>query len=390
MIKLVSLILITAIELFSIKATSAQAANAPDSRQRYQLLVGDSVIVPTMEMYRVSIGNARSVQAVPVDPSELLLIGEAPGFSRVHIWEKGRVRSIEITVLSNHLQRILDEAKAALSHDTRLTVTQIDNRVVIAGDSMSNSERQRLVDLARKYSEITLLTHGSSAEAIAQVDLYFVEVKREKVDQLGIRWNPFTQGPNAGLSVDRANPLSWTLGIAAQLSSTLQLLHNEGDAVVLARPSLTTKIGASARFVSGGELPIPVSSAFGQGSVLFKEYGIRIDVTPTLVDREILNLKLSAEISSINFEAQVKDIPGISKRRTESEIQIRSGETIVVAGLISDDVAKNFERLPGVSDLPGIGGLFRSRNFRDRNTELLMLVAPRLMPLQKLTENKHD
>ena len=123
---------------------------------------------------------------------------------------------------------------------------------------------------------------------------------------------------------------------------------------------------------------------------MFKEYGIRIDVTPTLVDREILNLKLSAEISSINFEAQVKDIPGISKRRTESEIQIRSGETIVVAGLISDDVAKNFERLPGVSDLPGIGGLFRSRNFRDRNTELLMLVAPRLMPLQKLTENKHD
>ncbi|NDG59321.1 MAG: hypothetical protein EBX55_12820 [Betaproteobacteria bacterium] len=163
----------------------------------------------------------------------------------------------------------------------------------------------------------------------------------------------------------------------------IQLLHNEGDAVVLARPSLTAKLGSSARFVAGGELPIPVSSALGQGSVLFKEYGIRIELTPSHVNGDLLNLKLSAEISSINFETQVKDVPGISKRRSESEIQIRSGETLVVAGLISDDVAKNFERLPGVSELPGIGGLFRSRHFRDRNTELLLLVAPRLLPVKQ-------
>ena len=361
-------------------AASAADHQRPEAKQRFQILVGDSIIVPTVEMYRVSVGNARAIQAVPVDPNELLLIGEATGYSRVHIWEKGRVRSIEVTVLANHLQRVLEEARAALAPDSRLTVEQRENKIVIDGYSVGSAERQRLTELAKKYSEVMLLTHESSAEAIAQVDLFFVEVKREKVEQLGIRWNPFMQGPSAALAVDRANPLSWTLGIATQLMSTLQLLHNEGDALVLARPSLTTKVGASARFVAGGELPIPVSSALGQGSVLFKEYGIRIEVTPTLVEREVLNLKLSAEISSINFEAQVKDIPGISKRRTESEIQIRSGETIVVAGLISDDVAKSFERLPGASELPGIGGLFRSKNFRDRNTELLLLVSPRLMP----------
>ena len=358
----------------------AHATPSSEPKQRYQLLVGDSVLVPTNGMYRVSVGNARAIQAVPVDPSELLLIGEASGFSRVHIWEKGRVRSIEVMVLANHLERVLEEAKAALASDTRLRVEQQGNRIVIDGDSMTTSERQRLNELAKRYSEVTLLAHGSAAESSAQVDLYFVEVKREKVDQLGIRWNPFANGPSAGVSFDRSNPLSWTLGIAAQLSSTLQLLQNEGDAVVLARPSLTAKLGSSARFIAGGELPIPVSSALGQGSVLFKEYGIRIELMPSVVQGEVLNLKLSAEISSINFETQVKDVPGISKRRTESEIQVRSGETIVVAGLISDDVAKNFERLPGVSDLPGIGGLFRSRNFRDRNTELLLLVASRLIP----------
>ena len=361
----------------------ASANPAVEPRQRYQLLVGDSVLIPTHGMYRVSVGNARAIQAVPVDQNELLLIAEAAGFSRVHVWEKGSVKSLEVTVLSSHLERVLEEARAALAVDSKLRVEQQGNRVVVDGVSMSSAERHRLGELGKRYSELTVLAHGSSAESIAQVDLYFVEVKREKLDQLGIRWNPFAQGPSAGLAMNRSNPFSWTLGIAAQLTSTLQLLHNEGDAVVLARPSLTAKLGSSARFVAGGELPIPVSSALGQGSVLFKEYGIRIELTPSHVNGDLLNLKLSAEISSINFETQVKDVPGISKRRSESEIQIRSGETLVVAGLISDDVAKNIERLPGVSELPGIGGLFRSRHFRDRNTELLLLVAPRLLPVKQ-------
>ena len=100
----------------------AHATPSSEPKQRYQLLVGDSVLVPTNGMYRVSVGNARAIQAVPVDPSELLLIGEASGFSRVHIWEKGRVRSIEVMVLANHLERVLEEAKAALAADTRLRV----------------------------------------------------------------------------------------------------------------------------------------------------------------------------------------------------------------------------------------------------------------------------
>ncbi|MFZ9801485.1 MAG: pilus assembly protein N-terminal domain-containing protein, partial [Burkholderiaceae bacterium] len=101
--------------VLSFASLQVYASQAVESRQKYQLLVGDSVVVSTSGMYRVSVGNARAIQAVPVDPSELLLIGEAAGFSRVHVWEKGRVRSIEVTVLANHLERVLEEAKAALA-----------------------------------------------------------------------------------------------------------------------------------------------------------------------------------------------------------------------------------------------------------------------------------
>ncbi|NCW19391.1 MAG: hypothetical protein EBW39_09325 [Betaproteobacteria bacterium] len=171
----------------------ASANPAVEPRQRYQLLVGDSVLIPTHGMYRVSVGNARAIQAVPVDQNELLLIAEAAGFSRVHVWEKGSVKSLEVTVLSSHLERVLEEARAALAVDSKLRVEQQGNRVVVDGVSMSSAERHRLGELGKRYSELTVLAHGSSAESIAQVDLYFVEVKREKLDQLGIRWNPFAQ-----------------------------------------------------------------------------------------------------------------------------------------------------------------------------------------------------
>jgi len=360
-------------------AASQGTAEGSLQAQRMDLLVGDAAVVATKGMYRVSVGNARAIQVVAIDRSQLLLIGENPGFSKVHVWEQGGMRSMDVLVLSGALERIEREANAARDRDSALTVRREADRVVVSGPRLSAAERVRFADLSRKHPELSMLAHANSAEQMVVVDLFFVEVKTERVNQLGIRWSPGAQGPSASVSVDRLNPLRWTLGLASQFTSMLQFLQNDGDAVLLARPTLTSKIGGSARFVAGGELPIPVSSALGQGSVLFKEYGIRIDIAPTLAADDILNLRLTAEISSINFEAQVKDIPGIAKRRTESEVQVRSGDTLVVAGLISDDVAKSFERVPGVGDIPGIGGLFRSRQFRDRNSELLLFVAPRLV-----------
>ena len=359
----------------------AQTGPQSDAQQaaRLDLLVGDAIVVNTKGMYRVSVGNAKAIQVVAIDRSQLLLIGETPGYSKVHVWEQAGMRSIDVLVTSSILARLEREASAARDRDSSLTVRREADRIIVHGPSLSSAERTRFAELSRKYPELSVLAHDSTAEATVVVDLFFVEVKTERVNQLGIRWSSGAQGPSASVSVDRFNPLSWTLGLASQFTSMLQFLQNDGDAVLLARPSLTSKVGGSARFVAGGELPIPVSSALGQGSVLFKEYGVRIEIAPTVATADILNIRLTAEISSINFEAQVKDIPGIAKRRTESEVQVRSGDTLVVAGLITDDVAKSFERVPGIGDVPGIGGLFRSRQFRDRNSELLLFVSPRLV-----------
>jgi pilus assembly protein CpaC len=131
--------------------------------------------------------------------------------------------------------------------------------------------------------------------------------------------------------------------------------------------------------VAGGELPIPYASGLGATSVVFKEYGVRFDVSPTANSAGIIAAKIAAEISAINFDVQVKDIPGLSKRRAETEVNLREHETLVIAGLLSEESTRSIDQVPALGDLPVLGNLFRSRAFRDRQTELVVFVTPRFV-----------
>jgi pilus assembly protein CpaC len=159
----------------------------------------------------------------------------------------------------------------------------------------------------------------------------------------------------------------------------INLLVQRGDATVLAEPSLSCRSGGSARFVAGGELPIPYSSGLGATSVVFKEYGVKFDVSPTASSEGVIAAKIATEISAVNFDVQVKDIPGISKRRAETEVNLRENETLIIAGLLSEESTRSIDQVPALGDLPVLGSLFRSRAFRDRQTELVVFITPRFV-----------
>jgi hypothetical protein len=163
------------------------------------------------------------------------------------------------------------------------------------------------------------------------------------------------------------------------LSSMLNFLVQSGDAVILAEPRLSCRSGGTARFVAGGELPIPVSGALGTASVSFKEYGIKFDVSPVASDSGVIAARIATEISSINFEVAVKEVPGLIKRRAETDVNLREDETLVIAGLLTEEGTRNMDRVAGASELPVLGPLFRSKQFRDRQTELVVFVTPRFV-----------
>jgi pilus assembly protein CpaC len=159
----------------------------------------------------------------------------------------------------------------------------------------------------------------------------------------------------------------------------LHLLVQNGDAVILAEPKLAAKSGGTARFIAGGELPIPYSSGLGATSIAFKEYGIKFDFSPVSTSNGLIASKIAAEISAIDFEVQVNGIPGLTKRRAETEVNLRAHETLVIAGLLSEETSKNADKLPALGDVPVLGQLFRSRLFRDRRTDLVVFITPRFV-----------
>ena len=197
------------------------------------------------------------------------------------------------------------------------------------------------------------------------------------------RGTAFSKGIAAGAAgttvASAAAPFAASLGLAATFKSVLHMLVQNGDAVILAEPRLACKSGGSARFIAGGELPIPFSSGFGSTSVAFKEYGVKFDIAPVTGANGVIAAKVATEISAIDFEVQVNSIPGLTKRRAETEVNLRENETLVIAGLLSEETSRNVDRVPALGELPILGKLFRSRLFRDRQTELVVFVTPRLV-----------
>jgi pilus assembly protein CpaC len=163
----------------------------------------------------------------------------------------------------------------------------------------------------------------------------------------------------------------------------MRALERDGLVRTLAEPNLTAISGEPAKFLAGGEYPIPVKDSNGQTSITFKEFGVGVAFTPTVMSEGRISLKIESEVSELsNNGAIVLDstqIPAIKKRQANSTVELPSGGSIALAGLISDDVRQNIDGFPGLKDLPMLGTLFRSRDFIKRETELVVIVTPYLV-----------
>lgn len=175
---------------------------------------------------------------------------------------------------------------------------------------------------------------------------------------------------------------NWT-GSDARVGKALRALERDGLIRTLAEPNLTAISGEPAKFLAGGEYPIPVKDSNGQTSVTFKEFGVGVAFTPTVLSEGRISLKIESEVSELtNAGAVVIDstqIPALKKRQANSTVELPSGGSIALAGLIADDVRQNIDGFPGLKDLPVLGTLFRSRDFQKRETELVVIVTPYLV-----------
>ncbi len=239
------------------------------------------------------------------------------------------------------------------------------------------------------------------ARATILIKAKLIEVKKSALRDIGIDWADVAAGPVFGSldefvtnkhfrvvpdSVEGLGGLPLELGssnhylaFTTVIDSMINLLVNNGDARLLAEPTLTCIDGGQADFLVGGEVPIPVQNQDGALNVIFKQFGIILKVEPQANDAGLIRTKVNVEVSSVDKAISVLGIPGFATRKTNTEMNVQSGRTMVIAGLFSSEDAKTVVKVPGLGQLPILGELFKSRQFRRGQTELVVLVTPWLI-----------
>lgn len=378
-------------------ANAAQEVVVPTKNNEIVMFVGEVKILPTGKIHRIAVGNGKMFTTSVLSNNELLLIGEAAGDSSLVIWSDNTRKTVYTVRVSPRDAGDTNRSLAALLGDMPgIAVTPVGANIIVSGTA-SKENIARIASAIKMYPQATSLVREEevSMRKMVYMKVQIIEMKKSLVENIGLQWpgsaagpmlgfsgnfgstRPQTQGPLEGvLPVPGKGGLTTYLGISTLIQTTINLAKNNGDAYTLAEPELSARSGGEAKFLAGGQIPLPSTSALGAGSVEFKDYGIRLSIKPVADDQGNIMAHIATEISSIDASVSVQGIPGFLTRQSESEINVKNGQTIVMSGLINNEMSNDATKVPGISRIPVLGRLFRSDSFKSGRTDLVILVTP--------------
>lgn len=324
-------------------------------------------------------------------PSLVYLLGKRPGETTL-IAVDGAERvlaNIEVSVTHN-LSRLRDSVRA-LHPEIDITLASVDGALVLDGVVPSASVAETVRRLAANFAgnpEAVINRLGIDAPNQVNLRVRVAEVSREVDKQLGFNWSIIGSIGSIALSFATANPFAATLSRATiggglgswDFNAVIDALEEEGLVTILAEPNLTALSGETASFLAGGEFPILVPDADGRVTIEFKKFGVSLAFTPTLVGDARVNLHVRPEVSQLSNTNAVTlanfDVPSLVTRRAETTVELGSGQSFAIAGLIQNNVTHDVNKFPGLGDVPVLGGLFRSDRFQRGESELVIIVTP--------------
>lgn len=334
-------------------------------------------------------------------PSLIYLNAKAPGETVLYAVDGDDRILLNAPVRVEHDLSRVRHSVNALAPGENVTVASVDNAIVLSGNVSTAGRAEKLQSLA---AAIASETKGSVVNRMAvatpnQVNLQVkvAEVNRTVLKSLGFNLTKLngnitftTDNPVIGGQIANRNIFNFLIGgHNGQIQATLDALAQEGLVTVLAEPNLTATNGQPASFHAGGEFPVPVAStpntATGVSTVtiVFKEFGVKLQFTPTIVDANHVILRVRPEVSQLSTAGAVTisgfSIPALTVRRAETTVELGSGESFAMAGLLQNTATQNISKIPGLGDLPVLGQLFRSEQFQRNETELVIIVTPYLV-----------
>lgn len=339
---------------------------------RLDLQVGATELLSVTAITDILVADEALVDSVLLSDTSLAIKAKASGYTELILRkEDGQIERIAVHITGIEAAAERAQLDWLRKHMPELTITETEGLVVIAG-TLSKSQESLLQKHAQRHPHWLLQISEPAVrlEQMIELQVTILEVKRHVVEQLGVQWPTAINGPLLSNSASQ-----WvTMPVAIQ--SSINLLQQSGQAKILAEPKLSAVSGGEAEFLVGGEFPVPQVLAQGQQDVTFKEYGIALKMSPIDLGAGQISTAIAAEISTLDPALAVNGVPGMLTRKVSSMITAQSGESMILSGLISHEQSQQAEHFPFLNQLPILGSLFRSEQFRQAETDLLVVVTP--------------
>jgi pilus assembly protein CpaC len=396
----------TVLGLATMLVLGAVTVAAQGGAEEIRVTLGKSVVIDYPEdVSRISTSNPEVIDYVPVSTREILLHAKGVGVATLVIWAKSGQRNFYNVNVEYNLEPVRKLLKDTFpSEDLRIVAAR--DTVTVSGQVSTQAVSDRAMATIMPLVKTAVNNMRIKAPAVDKQILLrvkFAELSRTYGNQFAINLvstgatntiGSVTTGQFGSVRPDVTGgsfSLTDALNIFAfrpdlNLGVIIKMLQSNGTLQILAEPNLVTNNGKEASFLVGGEFPVPILQGGGNSgavTVQFKEFGIRLTFTPTITENGTLKLYVKPEVSTIDLARAVTfngfTIPALSTRRVESTIELAPGQSFVIGGLIDDRTSETFSKIPGLSSIPLLGNLFKSRDENRQKSELIVMVTPEIV-----------
>lgn len=380
-----------------------------DTPQVLRLTMGESKIVETPAVFkRASVANPDISEQIVLSPKQIYLTGKAIGTTTLTLWGKnGQVGNVFTIQVSPDIARLKEHIHLLLPDEADIQVMSSHDHITLAGSVSNGPALNKALALAEPYAPkkvLNLMQVGGVQQVMMEVKVS--EMQRGLLKRLGVNFSRQQLTDNFDVSIGTLNNLSQvtqddTTGVFQTVINgaanaflgfqvgqdawtvVLDMLKEHGLSKSLAEPTLITESGQPAEFLVGGEFPVPIPQQFSRITISYKEFGVGLKFTPTVLADGQISVVVNPEVSELDFANGIQlngfSVPALITRRVKTVVELGDGQSFAIAGLLQDTVRETVSKYPVLGDIPILGALFRSTSFEKNETELIVIVTPHLV-----------
>lgn len=393
--------------------------------QKLSLVSGKSTVLrSSYSLQRVSVADPEIADILLLSSREIYLTGKSAGATNLTLWKDNSVIAVYNIEVSYNLSGLKEQLHELFPAETGLKVVAMNDTIVLTGRISNANSLAQAVALAESYTPRESVKNDETKEKKVKnlvevggghqvmLEVRVAEISKNTGKRLGINFNTVNEDNTNNVVVSMLGGLTQLVGSddanIGQLSPTfahlvspnvnalyrfsaqgitwtalIDALQEDGMAKILAKPTLVALSGQSASFLAGGEFPIPVPQGFGTVAIEYKDFGVKLDFTPVVLSGDRISINVKPKVSELDFTTAVRFsgfvIPGLTSRGASTTVELGDGQSFAIAGLLNENIRDSISKFPFLGDIPVLGVLFRSRSFQKNESELVIVVTPRLV-----------